>query len=239
MFKRLAALLFMAAAAAPGLAADLPTHPFIHVSAGADIKVMPDTGEIDFEIVSGDPDAQAAWKLVTERLEASRALFAQHGIAAEDVTVQDIIRRPRKTEAPADTPPQMDTRVAINVAVRDMGAWSALIQALMTTKDVESLAVAFSRSDRDKLEAELVAQAIANAKVKAQNIASGIKAKLGPASGVSLGPLRNLSNAMGMATDPNGRYTGGGGGGSAARDLTLVAAITLVQNVDVIYRIGR
>jgi uncharacterized protein YggE len=239
MLKRFAALLLLAAAAVPGMAADLPTHPFIHVSAAADIKMMPDTGEIDFEVVSSDQDAEAAWKLVTERLAASRALFASHGIAPEDVTVQDILRRPRKTEAPADTPPQMDTRVAVNVTVRDMGAWSALVQALMTMKDVESLAVAFSRSDRDQIEAELVAQALANAKVKAQNIARGIGAKVGAATGVSLGSLKNLSNAMGMATDPNGRYSGGGGGAGAPRDLSLVAAITLVQGVDVVYRIGR
>ena len=237
MLKRIAATLLLAATALPGLAADLPTHPFIHVSAVASIGMLPDTGEIDFEIVSADADAAAAWQQVNERLEAGRALFASHGIAPEDVSVQDILRRPRKTELAGDAPPQMDTRVAVNVTVRNLAAWSAMVRALMAMPKVESLAVAFSRSDRDKIEAELVTQALANAKGKAQNMARGIGAKLGPATGVSLGALKNLSNAMGMATEPNGRYTDGGPG--AATDLTLVAAMTLVQGVDVIYRIGR
>lgn len=237
MLKRYAATLLLAATALPGLAADLPTHPFIHISAAASIGMLPDTGEIDFEIVSADTDAATAWQQVNERLEAGRALFASHGIAPGDVTVQDILRRPRKTEVAGDAPPQMDTRVAVNVTVRNMAAWSAMVRALMTMQNVESLAVAFSRSDRDKIEAELVTQALANAKGKAQNMARGIGAKLGPATGVSLGALKNLSNAMGMATDPNGRYSDGGS--EAPRDLTLVAAMTLVQGVDVIYRIGR
>ena len=237
MLKRFAATLLLAATALPGLAADLPTHPFIHVSAAASIGMLPDTGEIDFEIVSADADATAAWQQVTQRLEASRALFASQGIAAEDVTVQDILRRPRKTEVAGDAPPQMDTRVAVNVTVRNMAAWSSMVRSLMAMQQVESLAVAFSRSDRDKIEAELVTQALANAKAKAQNMARGIGAKLGPATGVSLGALKNLSNAMGMATEPSGRYSDGGG--EQPRDLSLVAAITLVQGVDVIYRIGR
>lgn len=239
MLKRFAASLLLAATALPGMAADLPTHPFIHVSAGASLGVMPDRGEIDFEIVSPDPDPELAWKLVTERLEASRALFAGHGIAVEDVTVQDILRRPRKPEAAGDAPPQMDTRVAVNVTVRNMGVWSALLGSLMKMPNLESLGIAFSHSERDKIETELVTQALANARLKAINIARGIAAKLGPATGVSLGSLKNVSNAMGMATDPNGRYGGGDGGGKAPSDPTLIAAMTLVQSVDVVYRIGR
>lgn len=237
MFKRFAVTLLLAATALPGLAADLPTHPFIHVSAVASLGMLPDSGEIDFEIVSSEADATAAWQQVTQQLEASRALFAGHGIAPQDVTVQDILRRPRRTEVAGDAPPQVDTRVAVNVTVRDLAAWSAMVKALMAMQHIESLAVAFSRSDRDKIEAELVTQALANAKAKAQNMARGVGAKLGPATGVSLGALKNVSNAMGMATEPNGRYADAGP--EQRRDLTLVAAMTMVQGVDVIYRIGR
>ncbi|UVW28024.1 SIMPL domain-containing protein [Massilia sp. H6] len=237
LLTHLGAALLLAATALPCLGADLPSYPFIHVSAAASIGMRPDTGEIDFEIVSADADADSAWQQVTQQLEASRALFASHGIAPDDVNVQDILRRSRKTEVAGDAAPQMDTRVALKVTVRNMEAWSAMMRSLMAMPKVESLAVAFSRSDRDKIEAELVTKALANARGKAQNMARGIGARLGAASGVSLGALKNLSNSMGMALEPNGRYTDGGP--DAATDLTLVAAITLVQGVDVIYRIGR
>jgi uncharacterized protein YggE len=215
MLKMFATALAVAAMlhAAPARAADLPAYPFIHVTAAADLHVMPDTGEIDFDIVSTDADLDSAWKLVHERLTASRALLAAQGVKVEDVSVQDVLRRPFRSRTVACT---------------------ALIQSLMGLPNVESLAVAFSRSDADKIEAELVNQALGAARVKAQNIAFGIGAKLGPAGGVALAPLKNLANAMGLASDAP-RYPSV----LSPRDPQLVGVQKFVQGVDVIYRIGK
>jgi len=238
MLKRFAAALLLAATALPGMAADLPAHPFIHVSAAADVHLMPDIGEIDIDIVSLEPDADAAWKLITERLENSRALFVQHGVAAEDIFVQDIVRRPRRVDAlPEGEPVPMETRVAVHVTVRDLAQWTPLLRTLLVMKDVESLAVSFNRTDRDQVETDLVTQALAMARSKAANIARSIKARLGPVTGGSLEPLKNLSNAMGMASDPNGRYTGDRRN-PPREDMALVQAMRLVQAADLIYRIG-
>ena len=217
--------------AAPARAADLPAYPFIHVTAAADLHVMPDTGEIDFEIVSTDADLEAAWKLVHERLTASRALLAAQGVKVEDISVQDVLRRPLKE---GERVTAIETRAAVHATVRDLNGWTALIQSLMGLPNVESLAVAFSRSDADKIEAELVSQALGAARVKAQNIARGIGAKLGPAGGVALAPLKNLSNAMGLSSDAP-RYPSV----SSPRDPQLVGVQKFVQGVDVIYRIGK
>lgn len=233
MLKKFVAALaaVVAITVVPAQAADLPSYPFIHVNAGASLHVTPDTGEIDFEIVTTDADLEAAWKLVTERLAASRALLAQHGVALEDISVQDLLRRPLKQ---GDVVQAIETRAAVHATVRDLNGWTALIQALMTMPNVESLAVAFSRSDADKIEAELVSQALAAARLKAQNIARGINAKLGPVNGVALAPLKNLSNAMGLASD-GPRYTPV----TAQGDPLLVTVLKLVQGVDVIYRVGK
>jgi uncharacterized protein YggE len=233
MLKMFATALAVAAMlhAAPAHAADLPAYPFIHVTAAADLHVMPDTGEIDFDIVSTDADLEAAWKLVHERLTASRALLAAQGVKVEDVSVQDVLRRPLKE---GERVTAIETRAAVHATVRDLNGWTALIQSLMGLPNVESLAVAFSRSDADKIEAELVNQALGAARVKAQNIAFGIGAKLGPAGGVALAPLKNLANAMGLASDAP-RYPSV----SSPRDPQLVGVQKFVQGVDVIYRIGK
>jgi len=233
MLKMFATALAVAAMlhAAPARAADLPAYPFIHVTAAADLHVMPDTGEIDFDIVSTDADLEAAWKLVQERLTASRALLAAQGVKVEDVSVQDVLRRPLKE---GERVTAIETRAAVHATVRDLNGWTALIQSLMGLPNVEALAVAFSRSDADKIEAELVNQALGAARVKAQNIALGIGAKLGPAGGVALAPLKNLSNAMGLASDAP-RYPSV----SSPRDPQLVGVQKFVQGVDVIYRIGK
>jgi uncharacterized protein YggE len=236
MLKMFATALAVAAMlhAAPARAADLPAYPFIHVTAAADLHVMPDTGEIDFDIVTIvtiDADLEAAWKLVHERLTASRALLAAQGVKVEDVSVQDVLRRPLKE---GERVTAIETRASVHATVRDLNGWTALIQSLMGLPNVESLAVAFSRSDADKIEAELVNQALGAARVKAQNIALGIGAKLGPAGGVALAPLKNLANAMGLASDAP-RYPSV----SSPRDPQLVGVQKFVRGVDVIYRIGK
>jgi uncharacterized protein YggE len=233
MLKMFATALAVAAMlhAAPARAADLPAYPFIHVTAAADLHVMPDTGEIDFDIVSTDADLDSAWKLVHERLTASRALLAAQGVKVEDVSVQDVLRRPLKE---GERVTAIETRASVHATVRDLNGWTALIQSLMGLPNVEALAVAFSRSDADRIEAELVSQALGAARVKAQNIARGIGAKLGPAGGVALAPLKNLSNAMGLASDAP-RYPSV----SSPRDPQLVGVQKFVQGVDVIYRIGK
>jgi len=53
-------------------------------------------------------------------------------------------------------------------------------------------------------------------------------------NGVALAPFKNLSNAMGLASDVP-RYASV----SSPRDPLLVAVQKLVQGVDVIYRIGK
>ena len=233
MLKMFAAALASAALlqAAPAHAADLPAYPFIHVTAAADLHVMPDTGEIDFEIVTTDADLDAAWQLVHERLATGRALLAEQGVKVEDISVQDVLRRPLKE---GERVTAIETRTAVHATVRDLNGWTALIRSLMALPNVEALAVAFSHSDADRIEAELVSQALGAARLKAQNIARGIGAKLGPAGGVALAPLKNLSNAMGLASDAP-RYPSV----SSPRDPQLVGVQKFVQGVDVIYRIGK
>jgi len=233
MLKMFATALALAAAlhVVPARAADLPAYPFIHVTAAADLHVMPDTGEIDFEIVTTEADLEAAWKLVHERLTASRALLAEQGVKVEDISVQDVLRRPLKE---GERVTAIETRAAVHATVRDLNGWTALIQSLMGLPNVESLAVAFSRSDADRIEAELVSQALGAARVKAQNIARGLGARLGTAGGVAMAPLKNLANAMGLASDAP-RYPSV----SSPRDPQLVGVQKFVQGVDVIYRIGK
>lgn len=91
-----------------------------------------------------------------------------------------------------------------------------------------------SRSGRPKSSSCCPVPTIGAARLKAQNIARGIGARLGPANGVALAPLKNLSNAIGMSTAGR-RYSPV----STPGDPLLVTVQNLVQGVEVIYRIGK
>lgn len=76
-----------------------------------------------------------------------------------------------------DRVPAIETRVAVHATVRNLVGWTALIQALMTLPNVESPAVAFSRSDAGEIEAELVSQALGAARLEAQSISASAPAR--------------------------------------------------------------
>ncbi|WP_288381893.1 SIMPL domain-containing protein, partial [uncultured Massilia sp.] len=139
---------------------------------------------------------------------------------------------------PEGQPLPMDTRVSIHLTVRDLGQWTPLLRSLLVMKNIESLAVSFNRSDRGKIEDDLLEEALGKAKLKAQKIAKGVGARLGAAAGVSVGALKNLSNAMGMSSDPFARNVGERRASPKGSEMALVQAMRLGQAVDVIYRIG-
>ena len=87
------------------------------------------------------------------------------------------------------------------------------------------------------IEAELTAAAISDAQRKAGAMAAGLGKKLGPATAVSAGALKNLGNAMGLVqTDFFGR-----GGGQreqpVRRDFLSSEILKMAQTVDMIFRI--
>lgn len=139
---------------------------------------------------------------------------------------------------PEGQPMPMETRVSIHLTVRDLSQWTPLMRSVLVLKNIESLAVSFNRSDRDKIETDLLGEALAKTKLKAELIAKGLGARLGPATGVSVEPLKNLSNSMGMASDPYARNIGDRRAPPKGAEMALVAAMRLAQMVDVIYRIG-
>lgn len=233
MLKPVLAAVALIITAAEVHATDLPAYPFVHVNGSAYITVQPNVGEIDFELVSINPDPEAAWKEVADRLAETKALLAQHGVAGEDISVQDIARRLRKQEVPTDPAP-VETRSSVHLTVRDMSKWALIVEPLLKMQNVDAFGIVFNHTDRVKIEADLVLEALADAKRKAANAAQGVGRKLGPANAVALSALKNLSNSFGMASEAS--YQRGARPNADSVDYSLVAALKLVQGVDVIYR---
>ena len=216
-------------------AADLPSYPFVHTNGSANINVVPDVGEIDLALSSPDQNAEAAWATVETRGAEVRALVAQLGLTSADVDVQSIVRSARKQEGTASsTPPAFDTQCTMHLTVRDLSKWADLVAPLLKMPEVTEFSVTFSRSDRRQIETDLVASALADARHKADNLARGTGRQLGQANGIALVPIRNLSTTFGFSSAEGYRQSGRR---KDPGDYTLVAAIRLVQDVDVIYKL--
>jgi uncharacterized protein YggE len=91
----LGALLFASIAA---FASQLPEYPFIHVTGSATQFVIPDLGELDFEVVANDPDPAQARATVEARVAEIQALVQEQGLPADDLMVRDTRQTIRKNE---------------------------------------------------------------------------------------------------------------------------------------------
>jgi uncharacterized protein YggE len=237
MLKKLIAI---AVLAAPFIASasQLPDYPFIHASGNSLIRVAPDVGEVDFEITGEQDDPEAARKVVEARVAEVRALVAGLGLPAADVEIRDVRKDIRKGERSHPGVILYDVKCGVHIKVSDLSKWKALVAPLIDMPNVDGLMTGFDISTREQTETELTAEAIKAARRKAEAMAAGFGRKLGAVSGVSLGELKNVTRAMGLAAADPTRFTSTEGRGQYDRDtLLLVTAIKMSQSVDVIFRI--
>lgn len=212
-------------------AAELPSYPFIHVSAMGTVAVMPDVGEIDFEITARDADPALAVQVVAARAGEVRALMREAGVADDSVDIRDM-RKDLDQSAMVYV-----IRCGVKVRVADLSKWKAIVAPLLDKPNLDGFMTMFDTSERAKVEAELMAEAIRQARRKADAIAAGFGRKVGAVSGVSNSELKNMTRAMNLA--PSDYYQRGGErrGESDRTELLMVNLLKLAQPVDVLFRI--
>lgn len=247
MFKQCLMGAFLAATMWFAKAGELPAYPFVHVNGVGRMIVMPDRGEIDFDVTAQGASAEQARALVDTRLAELRTLLEQVGMAASDMEVRDVRMdqvkdaskdAPKADQAAAATDPTQ-LKCTVHINVRELARWRDLLSSLLNMGNLDGFAVAFDTSERDKIEAQLLGDAVRDARIKAQSMLTGVGKKVGAIAGVTNGELKNMSRAMGLAAV---EYRSVGGGSNAAVEtdratLLTINSIKLAQPVDVIFRI--
>lgn len=234
MFKKviLCSLFALLPLAASG--AELPAYPFIHVSATGTVAVMPDMGEIDFEITARDADPAAATQVVASRVAEVRALMLEAGVADDSLEIRDMRKDIMKADPSAVV---YEIRCGVKVTVKDLSKWKAIVAPLLDKPNLDGFMTMFDTSQRARVEAELMGEAIKVARGKADAIAAGFGRKVGAVSGVSNSELKNMTRAMNLAPSEFNLRSGGRRGGPDRTELLMVNLLKLAQPVDVIFRI--
>lgn len=217
-------------------AAELPSYPFIHVSAYSSTVVMPDVGTVEFEIAAHDADPVAALKTVEARIEEIRILMQQLGVAPAELDIRDIRREIKKSEQPGA--PVYELRSSVKLTVRNLSIWKMLVQPLLDKPNLDGFMTGFDSSARGKIEIELMGDAIKMARRKADAIAAGFGRTVGAVGGVSTGELKNLTRAMALSPLEFNNYRSNQERRPPAdrAELVTVTSIKLQQPVDVIFR---
>ena len=165
---------------------------------------MPNTGDLDFEIVAADADPTAARSVVESRLAEIAVLLQAQGVPPEDLQARDPRQGIRKGE-PA-TAPVYEIRCEVHLVMHDMSKWRPVGEALIGMPNLDAFAATFDTTERNQIEREVMQEAIRDARVRAEWMASGLGSKLGPAMAVSSGGLKNLTSSMGLSLVPNESY---------------------------------
>jgi uncharacterized protein YggE len=238
MLKKIAVLAAFLLAPLAASASQLPEYPFIHMPGRAMMYVPPDKGAIDFEIIAAGAEAGAARQVVEARLAEVRALVEAQGLPAEGLEVRNVRQDLRKNPH-GDTPGLYEVRCVVHIDVHDLSKWAALANGLLGMENLDAFATAFDTSERDKIEASLGAQALRDARTKADALAASLGRKLGPVTGLTTGSLKNLGNAMGLVRDDfaPARSQGAQAQRQERADIVNVVVIPLSLSADVIFRI--
>lgn len=214
-------------------ASGLPAYSFIHTGGTGVAFVLPDMGEIDFEVAAQDSDPALAVQVVSARVAEIRELMAGLEIASEHLEVRDIRKEMKKGDAAT---PVYDVRCGVKIAVKDLTRWKAVVAPLLDMPNLDGFMTFQDTSERARVETDLMSEAIAIARKRAQAIAAGFGRKLGPVNAVSSGELKNLARSMNLAQVENYQRARGREQ-TPSSELLTVNAFRMSQSVDVIFRI--
>ena len=232
--KRFCALLLLVVSPLFAVASPLPQYPFVHTAGTAYVTVIPDRGSIDFEVVVAAPVIDAAMATLAERSKAIQAVTSQYNIAVEDVELGDI-KRLRTKDGQGE-----ELKFTAHINVRNLASWAPLVQGLVAIPGLDGFVTEFATSEMEKIVDELTVDALKDAQRRAKVIASGVGRKLGAATGVSTGQIKNLGTSMGLVPSDFRTYSGARDGGRPSSDveaLLTISALKMNLNVDVVYRL--
>ncbi|MDN4058057.1 SIMPL domain-containing protein [Massilia sp. YIM B02769] len=234
MLTRLALAVAIATLPLAAAASPLPGYPFVHVSADASVYRVPDIGAIDFEILVAGADPQAARTTVETRIAEVRALLQAQGVSLEDMETRDV-RKEQQKDAPPDAP-VYELRSSVHINMRDLSKWAAVVAPLLDMPNLGSFATSFDSSTREEVEAELMANALREARRRAEIIAKGARRKLGAVTAVTPAGVKNVGYAMGLLREDFSSRRGASANVTRS-DFLAIEALKLMQPVDVVFRL--
>lgn len=239
MFKKLVILSAFVVAPLSVSAQGLPAYPFIHVNGTGSISMMPDLGAIDFEVAASDADPEVALATVNARLAEIRALLAETGIAEADVEIRDVRREIKRSESAEPLAGAIhELRSGVKITIRDLRKWKDVLAPLLAKPNLDGFMTVFDTTEREKVEMDLMAEAIKVARRKGVGMAAGFGRKLGAVRAVSSGELKNLSRSLNLApSEFSFRGNNNRNEKNVRADLLTINVLKLAQLVDVIFRI--
>ncbi|MEX2238468.1 MAG: SIMPL domain-containing protein [Dehalococcoidia bacterium] len=240
-----AALLLMTAVACGDKEGDVnnitvpPAGPStgINVSGEGRVTVEPDVAILNLGVEFQDENADAALVNANGAFDNLMEVLTDAGVAEEDIQTTGVSVQPiydYSTETPRITG-YLASNI-VNVKIRDLESVGEIIDAATGAAGnaVRINYISFDREDRADALAQARAQAVADAREKAEALAEG--------AGVELGDLQTISETSLVPQPPipfDERALGGEGTGDVAQTSISPGTLELIVNVIAVYGINQ
>jgi uncharacterized protein YggE len=164
----------------------------ITVTGLGSVEALPDRAQLSFDVqAAGTTAVQALDRAAAESRSVNDALRAA-GIARADLQTAQISLQPRRSEQGVVT--GFDAATTLTARIKDLGRVGRVIDAAVRAGASGVYGPSLSKADTDALYAAALKAAVANARAKAQTIAS--------ATGVPLGRVTNVVEGGGAQPVP-------------------------------------
>lgn len=195
----------------------------------------PDIATLEVGVETVNTDIALAFEETNTKIDTIIAALLELGVAREDIRTvnlsifQDFSGMPQPLPGPSESglageAPRQTYRVSnmIRVNIRDIATVSDVINAVVGAGANQIFGLNFGIDDRDALESEARANAIADARARAEELAS--------LAGVELGNVLVINESFGGGFGPAGdfaRMEGLGGGGAPIETGQLGVSVQL------------
>jgi uncharacterized protein YggE len=220
-------------------ASPLPEYPLVFARGDAQTKVPPDICVVNYQIKIRDKEPTNALSVVELRSAQTLAVLAEHGVKKEDIVGfeidKDVVRDYEKRDQLAFLGYEMTRR--IQFTLHDLGKYEPIVSVLLKTPDVTDIRTSFDRTDRKAVESRLLAEAVADAKAKAELMAQGSGQKIVKLRAISQHGFYNLAETFGLGNKEYDNRMYSVGRQSEKELLFVPSTIEFRNGVSVIYEI--
>ncbi len=194
-------ILIVSVFAVSAMAADLVPQRMVTVNGAAERKIVPDEAHVNVNVSGLDGKLDAAKVQHDKKLKEVIKIAKDNGVDEKQIKTQHSSIQPQYTyENNKRIFKGYQVQTALDITVKDTGKLGELVDKLSSAKletgnanEWQSmLNVNYSLSNPDKVRDELLADAIKNARAKAENMASAAGASVGNVIAINEGGTPNI-----------------------------------------------
>lgn len=222
--------------------------PFVAVDGSAVTEVKPNEATIHLSFLTHAESSKEAVQQMAKAFESALKIVAEHGLSEETLTAGDLSKKAIRERGENSYLPLgiigYDIRRSLSIELNELGDYPTITESLSELDGLERISTSFRSSDDEEFENELIAEACADAKKKAERLAQGLGMKVGSVYAVKRDGTFDSNWATfsldAFFTTLSSGWVGGAPGGAESQlDMTYFVPATIEKNalVHVIYKL--